>query len=292
MRPRARRSARLERGAGGVARARVLVATGARRRRTGRRWWRARSVCTTAPVAGSGSCPAWMASGLEVPSRSCSSMLAHVVLPCLRWTRALVRCRGASATDRRIAPVSRRRTAPRSTCQYVGAGEHAERPSPRTAPAAPARSASISMARSSFCPTPIVGRGANPSPSRRRRRVITRRLAVRWRSISSSSSTAPIDLGRGERRRVLAHGQLAHPVGAHLARSPCRPVSVGVDVEQRCRGWGCGCRGPRPTHCSHSSGEAVVGHPLVVEHPRQVAATRVGVEDHDDVVGRRRPWRP
>jgi hypothetical protein len=31
--------------------------------------------------------------------------------------------------------------------------------------------------------------------------------------------------------------------------------------------------------------EAEVRHPLVVEHPRQVPAPRVGVEHHDDVVG-------
>ncbi len=40
-----------------------------------------------------------------------------------------------------------------------------------------------------------------------------------------------------------------------------------------------------PTHCVALAQEPVVRHPLVVEHARQVAAARVGVEHHDDVVG-------
>ena len=51
----------LEGGAGRVAAAAVLVALVAPDRRPGRRWMSGRSACTTAPVVGSGSWPAWMA---------------------------------------------------------------------------------------------------------------------------------------------------------------------------------------------------------------------------------------
>ena len=108
-------------------------------------------------------------------------------------------------------------------------------------------------------------------------------------------------LGRRERRRVLAHGQLAHAVGADDVDRGAHGV-LGVDVQQRLdrRAARVEDRGHAPVALDE---EPVVRHPVVVEHPRQVPASGVGVEhDHDrrriggardaDRSGDRQPARP
>jgi hypothetical protein len=92
------------------------------------------------------------------------------------------------------------------------------------------------------------------------------------------------DLGDGEWRLVLAHRQLRDTVRAHHGDGVAHE-HAGVDVEQL------GHLAARRQHVADAQvallQEPEVGHPLIVEDARQVAATGVGIEDDDDVVGRR-----
>ena len=94
-----RRQALLERVAGRVAGAAVLVArAAARRRRPARTCWSGRSAAPPTPVRGSGSCPAWMAS-VSKPYRVISVL--HVLKASLPAWRTVCSARSWPASRRR-----------------------------------------------------------------------------------------------------------------------------------------------------------------------------------------------
>ena len=95
----------------------------------------------------------------------------------------------------------------------------------------------------------------------------------------------PGDLGGHQRRLLLDHGQLRDVVLAQQ-RDRLRHGLVRVDVDERGQVGSAWRRaGPRRSGPAvWVAQEAVVGHPVVVEDLRQVAAAAVGEHDDDDVV--------
>ena len=138
---------------------------------------------------------------------------------------------------------------------------------------------SIFTARSIVWPTPMVG---SLGPITRSMGMSITDGSREIASISYQLVDRAGDLGVGERGRVLAHRELADVVGLEHVDRVAHGLA-GVDVEQL------GRVAPRLEHRADAvvalADEAEVRHPLVVEHPGQVAAAGVRVEHDDDVVG-------
>ena len=109
-------------------------------------------------------------------------------------------------------------------------------------------------------------------------------------SMSASSSTAPETSAAANGGSFLHTGSCDTPVAAH-ERDGLADGLLGVDVEERGQLLAAGVEHGADAQVALAE-EAVGGHPLVVEDPRQVAPAGVGDEDDDQVVGRERPARP
>jgi hypothetical protein len=93
----------------------------------------------------------------------------------------------------------------------------------------------------------------------------------------------PEYLGRRQRHLALRHRQLRQAVAPHHVHGAL-PGVVGVDVDERRDGLA-----PRFEDIGHrvalAPHEPVPVHPVLVEHPGQVAPARVGDQHHHQVVG-------
>ena len=150
---------------------------------------------------------------------------------------------------------------------------------PASTTRAPRRSSS-STASSIGWPMPIVGQ---PGPHHLLDRLVEHRRVVEGPVHQRQLVDGAEDLGRGQRHLALRHRELRHAVPridvdgvAHASSSGWTYTSGGMSPPAGLEDVGHRVLAGGPQ-------EAVAGHPVVVEDPRQVAPARVGDQHHDQV---------